>query len=234
MIPVQYISDLHLDELTSYSTKDLLQPKSDILVMAGDICHIETVEQHHLFFKYVNENFQYALYIPGNHEFYSSSQTIDELEEELQQFLISYPNIIYLNNSSVIINNILFTGSCLWCNPQYDPPEWFLVQVSKRKIREMHQTSLDYLDKISSIHHPKHIIITHYPPMAIEKKRKLHFISKYDDYYQNSKIVLRFPPMLWIFGHVHENINIFVDSTLYASNQRKGKNYRTDCLYCVA
>jgi hypothetical protein len=46
--------------------RDLIHPRSDILILAGDICHISDVERYTSFFEYVSENFQYVLYILSN------------------------------------------------------------------------------------------------------------------------------------------------------------------------
>lgn len=227
-IPLQYTSDLHLDDLETYCPSEMVRPVADILVMAGDICRIETIEAHHAFFKWVNQSFQYVLYVPGNHEFYSESKTVRALEEELSDFLTSFPNIIYLNNSSIVIQGILFTGSCLWCYPRHDPPEWFLAKLTKQDIRDMHQEALSYLYDVSNIRHPRHVMITHYPPLHIIRDGKKRYPSKYDDYYQNHTIQLRFPPVVWIFGHNHMNHLSKMSGTLYVANQRKGKLYQAD------
>lgn len=236
MISVQYSSDLHLDQLTSYSPTDFIYPKSDILILAGDICHISRINHHQLFFKYISNTFQYVIYVPGNHEFYSYDMSITELEDTLKNFLKNYPNIFYLNNSSIFIEDILFTGSTLWCNPQNDPPNWFRINLSKEEVSYMYNKSVQYLNKISSYFHlpHKHVMITHYPPIYIEcKKKKEHHDRKYDEYYQNKNIDLPNPPSFWIFGHIHENFNQFIGRTCYLSNQRKDKKYQTSSMFNI-
>jgi predicted phosphohydrolase len=224
---VQYASDLHLDQLTSYISSQMIIPKANVLILGGDICHIESISNHTHFFQYISKSFQYTLYIPGNHEFYSGSYSIDELEEMVKEFLDLYPNIIYLNNSSVFIEDVLFTGSCLWCNPSNDPPPWFLIDISSNEIKNMHNKSIRYLERVSSLRHPKQVMITHYPPIPIDSKKRYRAgtVRKYDDYYQNSAVYLSFLPSIWIFGHIHENVYIKHDNTLFLSNQRKDKKY---------
>lgn len=226
---VQYASDLHLDQLTSYISSELIIPKSEILILGGDICHISSIVRHIAFFKYINKSFQYVIYVPGNHEFYSDCYSIGELENHLKHFLKSYSNIIYLNNSSVFIDDILFTGSCLWCDPTNEPPPWFLIDITSDEIKNMHYKSVEYLKKVSCLQYPKHVIITHYPPVMIPTKRN----RKYDDYYQNSDIYLPYQPPIWIFGHIHENICMKTDSTVYLSNQRKDKKYNSGMTFSV-
>ena len=225
---IQIASDLHLDKLYSSQYgrdyRNLIQPKSDILILAGDICHISSFERHRSFFEYVSKNFQYVLYIPGNHEFYKSDLKIEELESQLEKYLESFKNIIYLNNKSIVIEDILFTGSCLWCSPVQDPPPWFKIDIDRWKIADMFDKSVSYLEKVSSINYHKHIMITHYPPTPlifsnIGKK------ENYEDYYQNNHIFLCHPPSYWIFGHTHENFDSVISGTHYISNQKKDETY---------
>lgn len=76
---IQLCSDLHLDQINFYSNENLVYPEGDVLVLAGDICHVCEIEKHSNFFKYLDDNFQYIVYVPGNHEFYNDSwKTIGE------------------------------------------------------------------------------------------------------------------------------------------------------------
>lgn len=237
MISVQYASDLHLDQLTSYSPTDFIYPKSNILILAGDICHISNITHHQSFFTYVSNTFQYVIYVPGNHEFYSDDMSISDLEKMLKTFLKNYSNIFYLNNASVFIEDILFSGSTLWCDPKNEPPNWFRINLTKDDISHMHKKSVDYLNKISSFFQSphKHVMITHYPPIYLEcnKKKRSGHERKYDEYYQNQHIYLLNPPSFWIFGHIHENINQTIDGTCYLSNQRKDRKYHTSSVFNI-
>lgn len=231
----QIASDLHLDKLYVPSIrtqsgievkdyKDLIRPRSNILILAGDICHISNVDRYTPFFEYVSENFQYVLYIPGNHEFYNSDLEIEELEINLEKYLYSFKNIFYLNNKSIVIEDILFTGSCLWCSPNQDPPAWFKINIDRYKISDMFEKSVSYLEKVSSINYKKHVVITHYPPMPLNFA-KVGKKANYEDYYQNNHIFLNHPPLYWIFGHTHENFDDVINGTHYISNQKKDRTY---------
>jgi predicted phosphohydrolase len=234
---IQVASDLHLDQIKSFESFDyrdykrIITPISNVLILAGDICHIENIHNYSKFFKYLNNNFQYIIYIPGNHEFYNKKHLlIDDLNKLMEEFFKNqdYNNIIYLNNKSVLIDDILFTGSCLWCNPSINPPSWFNIDIGKEDIIKMHKDSINYLNKVSSINHEKHVIITHYPPIYIDLKRSKNEMYKdlYKDYYENDDIFLKSSPKYWIFGHTHKNFNNIINDTIYISNQRKDKTYK--------
>jgi predicted phosphohydrolase len=230
MTNIQYVSDLHLDNMKFYNSQQLINPHADILILAGDICNITNVNKHIKFFNYISKNFQYILYIPGNHEFYNEyNLSIENMENMLEDFLKSYKNIVYLNNKSIIIEDILFTGSCLWCNPFIEPPKWFKLNLTSTSISDMFKKSVNYLDKVSKLKHNKHVIITHYPPKNYNKSE----INGFDCYYQNNTINLTNMPKFWIFGHIHKNINECVDNTHFLSNQRKDKMYNNSYYFQV-
>jgi predicted phosphohydrolase len=234
---IQISSDLHLDQLKGFNSytlfdyKKLIYPEGDILILAGDVCRIEDLKKYEKFFKYLNNNFHYIIYIPGNHEFYNKkSMNIEEMTEIMKIFLENndYKNFIYLDNRSVLVEDILFTGSCLWCHPHIDPPSWFNIDISKEEICKMNKESINYLEKISSVNHKNHIIITHYPPLQLDLKFDYSKKDQYRDYYINKNILLNSPPKYWIFGHTHNNFKKEINSTTYLSNQRKDKTYKNN------
>lgn len=227
---IQYVSDLHLDDMHFYNSEKLVIPTADVLILGGDICNIVNIDRHLSFFDYVSKNFQYVLYIPGNHEFYNKyGITVEKIEKIIECFVNKYKNIVYLNNKSIIIDDVLFTGSCLWCEPYVEPPPWFKLNLSSIKINELFQTSLRYLDKVSELKHNKHVIITHYPPKNYNNRK----INDFDCYYQNRQIILKNMPNYWIFGHIHKNINECIDNTTFLSNQRKDRNYDNSVFFKV-
>lgn len=198
---IQLASDIHLDQLKSYNNSDIIYPGGDILVLAGDICHICTIKKHEDFFNFLSKNYHYVLYVPGNHEFYNNSNvSIEKNEIILITFLRKFHNFIYLNNNSVIIENFLFSGSCLWNKPE-KINEWFRINTTIDNITNLHNKSINFLEQ--SKHNYTHIVITHYPPPS---NIDIH-------------------PKVWIYGHTHKNILKYENATFYVSNQRKGKKY---------
>jgi predicted MPP superfamily phosphohydrolase len=77
IMKIQYLSDLHLERKIDYLdlVKSVVINKNnaDILVLAGDILNFSLNEYEYSdIFQYFSENWEYTLYIPGNHEYYNN------------------------------------------------------------------------------------------------------------------------------------------------------------------
>ena len=81
-------SDIHLE----FGSLPLLNNAgADVLVLAGDIMmakhsiNLERSLNYHKFFEHVSKEFDYVIYVPGNHEHYSN------LYNNTEQDLIQMP-----------------------------------------------------------------------------------------------------------------------------------------------
>lgn len=116
----------------------------------------------------------------------------------------------------------------------------------------MHRESREYIEKISSIRYKNHVVITHYPPLKLKDKENfmthstthtLHttymvqdFLSSdfmFKEYYENEELTLESPPLLWIFGHTHRNMDEVKNNTRYLSNQSKDNHYKNNFIAMI-
>jgi predicted phosphodiesterase len=141
MVKLQIISDTHL-EFRGENFQRLIKPSAPILCMVGDICACGTDSDFRVykeFIKYLAPKFKYIFHIPGNHEYYTSGNknityedTIPGINKKIQNYLKSFNNIFFLNDSTVKLNidkkTYIFIGTALWTG---------IRQHNKKKIESM-------------------------------------------------------------------------------------------------
>lgn len=102
------ISDLHIEFGTNWYPKIEDLDEADVVVLAGDIHNGVKA------FEWINRKFpnKQVVYVAGNHEYYNHQHPGLRVHLNLESH--KYPNIYYLDDSTVEIGGILFAGSTLW------------------------------------------------------------------------------------------------------------------------
>ena len=197
-------SDIHLE---FFDNGDFPKyPRTNhILVLAGDIGNPRFKSLSN-FLEYCSRTWETVLYVPGNHEYYGPSKTIEEADADIIGLIKPFENIYYLNNKSVVINGIKYVGSTYWSKPI----DWLGLndfrnihtgkQASGRRSRitlnemwKLHDRDLAFIEAENG-----DVIITHFPPIKC--------LAKYDDqgYFANNTDMSRFRNVkTWISGHTH-------------------------------
>lgn len=231
---IQYCSDLHLElkDNSRYIKYNPIEPKGDILILAGDITYRCEEYFKHNFFKYVSDNFKSVYMISGNHEFYKGCDLKIQDKPEMTAIL---DNVFIINNKSVIIDNTNFIFTTLWSkiNAEYELniktfiTDFKLIKyhsniLTTSDFNRLHEKSLKFLEKaIDENKLKKMIVVTHHLPsdLCIPEEFKGNslnsaFATNLSSFIEKSNVDY------WIYGHSHRNVPLRkIGKTKLVTNQ---------------
>jgi 3',5'-cyclic AMP phosphodiesterase CpdA len=225
---LQIASDLHLehiyDDMDTVDFTDLLIPSADILALAGDICTYDA-KLLFPFLTWCSKNFQYVLWVPGNHEYYNKKGlSISDLDKFYQTACSQFSNVHYINNHTCLIDKLLFIGTTLWSyipqenadrvEKQLNDYKYIYskagVRITVSDINRLYQTNLSFISQeLETTQYKGYvpIVITHHAPAM-----KGTSLSIYENSITNCAFAsdirssnLPFTPKLWVYGHTHYN-----------------------------
>ena len=219
MTSVQIASDFHI-EYRNDTVPDpslFLTPAADILILAGDIGSLYKFDQLQTFIGRVCALYQIVLYIPGNHEYYTTpgctSLCLGALRDRLKRMEQKFPNLHLLDKNSVRIGRVCIAGCTLWTRPTGRVPQ-FIVRIhgmDTRVYREEHKRDLDYITRMMDYCKEKNLrllVVTHHPPtyrvLAGGKKKK-----KFESLYASNldALLTKDNTKVWVCGHTHRNFD---------------------------
>lgn len=225
---IALLSDVHL-EVGDWSPPTYLN--ADVVVLAGDI------HSKGRGVAWAREHFtQPVIYVPGNHEFWKSSNWEHELNRLRQNSAGS--NVTILNNEEVTLNGVRFVGTTLWADYRLNGvsntksaareklndfkfirangfkrtnPEWQIAQ---------HERAKRYLEEaLTDTTADNTVVVTHHAPSYCSLPD-----NKKDDAlagaYASDLTHLMGKAMLWLHGHVHSSNDYVVNGTRVVSNPR--------------
>jgi len=242
---IQYASDLH-----PIQRREFVYPKceADILILAGDC--LSKSEFDMLYIQKCLTMFHILIYVPGNHDFYTSGLTHYDIDSRLSDMFSDVQNAIYLDNSYCEINGVRFLGSCLWASTQdvetkyindfkhiYETPGHLITEYD---IDRLHSESCEFFDSNIT---KNSICITHFPPIRDGashpdyeihchifkdnlKNKKCLRKKKTFNYYTNDINCTSVKPNYWIYGHTHFSNSQIINGCAYLSNQL---GYKGEC-----
>ena len=262
MTKIHLSSDNHVE----FQSHWILNPGADVLILSGDILtakdldrdlsqvdvnSLESIEAYsttHVkaaaylkFLHHASRQFAHVVYVAGNHEFYGFKwlKTIEVLKQVTSRF----PNIHYLENSTVNINDITFVGATLWTDMNKGDP--ITLQLIKDELNDYHHIRNDERDYCKL--RPEHTVVRHkktleYFKSVIDANPTGKFVvvthhgatplsinlAYADEYILNgaymsdlSNFILDRPQIkLWTSGHTHHAYNYMMGSTQVHCNPR--------------
>jgi predicted phosphohydrolase len=245
---LQYCSDLHLEfrENKQFLNQHPLQPKGEILILAGDIVNFTEIEKRKDFFDYISDNFKLTYWLPGNHEYYYSdaSERSGTINEKIRE------NIFLVNNISFHHNDVRLIFSTLWSNISYANERQIEHSISDFQVikfkghffsasnfNQLHSDSLNFIkEELSQTTDGKTVVVTHHVPTF------LNYPTEYKGSVLNEAFVVELFPLIessninfWIYGHHHSNTPDFsIGNTVLLTNQmgyvrnQENKDFRLD------
>lgn len=220
---IQFASDIHLDIRSFFQ----LEKRGDILILAGDIG--QPFKANYRKFLSSLDGFKTILLVSGNHEYYSSSHTKPQIDEEIAAVCSKLPNVVPLQMSSFSLDNgTLVLGTTLWSrvDNEYEVEsimsDYVRIRVKQgeRKVKiktsdtlAWHEQELDWLLMQLEAHKEQPVIIvTHHAPsmqscQIYHQHNPKKDIPNVDDAYATSLewICEKYPNIThWIHGHVHQ------------------------------
>ena len=221
-----YMSDNHLEFLSNEilfneKLKDLNPEKEDVLILAGDVTLL--IKKNNDILKKLLNKFSKYYYIAGNHEFYNSKISLDQI---LENDLI-YNNVNIVNNKAIEISNeyVLILSTLF---TKLNPTDYFFIKncindfklikykdhiLSLNDWNEFYEKPFDFIKNyVEQYKDKKLIIVSHHVPtyfktvnsrFAGSLSNQLFTNELYDFIFDNENI------KYWIYGHNHNNVNDF-------------------------
>jgi Icc-related predicted phosphoesterase len=237
---IQIVSDIHLEFDPYY---DIAPTDADVLVIAGDVCEVGNIELFESFFSDISDKFQHIFYVLGNHEYYNSEYF--DTQTKAKEILDPFPNVHVLDNSVFELDDILFIGTTLWTDFNAGSP--IAMQEANHNMMDFriirHGENQLTVDDIKAVNKNcrtfllgsvqtdrKVVIITHHLPdmVCVNDKWKQPHTMQLNYAFANTGLldsILNQNPVLWIFGHTHDKVDMVVQNTRLVCNP---KGYRQE------
>lgn len=247
------LSDLHLehnpdiDSFEKFITKfpqlikniDTNNIKKSILILAGDIGYPSS-SNYFDFLKSCCEHYLYVIFVAGNHEyFYSDFDTINKMLID-ESFKI--PNLFFLLNDSITIDNYRFIGTTLWTNVDSSSKhlvygsmnDYHTIKLKDKYINvddtnNLHEEQLEFIEYqlgIEKRENIKNIVITHHlPSKKLIDQKYIKYGSLNKAFYTDCEYLFdKYKIRAWICGHSHTQINTTINYTKLILNPFGYKN----------
>lgn len=187
---ITFISDTHGFH------DDLDKLKGDMIIHAGDISKQGSKNEIVEFLEWFDSlKFSHKIFVAGNHDFFFE----EAIEFEIQAIIPE--NIVYLNDSGTVINDINIWGSPV--------QPWFHDWAFNKKRGEDIKKHWDLIPNSTDI------LITHGPPFEILDQTIYNSNVGCEDLLNK---VMTVKPKIHVFGHIHEDYGQVIKKDIHFIN----------------
>ncbi len=236
---IHLLTDLHLEYSGGKFREYTGAPEgTDVVVLAGD------THPGVLGLLWAAETFKDLpiIYVAGNHEFYGLRGFERHYERMAKK--AAELGIHFLQNDSVVIDDVRFVGGTLWTdfNLRGDQPiamvqaqmpggmnDYQRISQSDRGLMLLpttvlneHKKTVDFLtEELNNEHDGPTVVVTHHAPSERSCWPE-HRGDPENVYYASAldRFVEMFVPALWLHGHIHQSRDYMIGDTRVAANPR--------------
>lgn len=249
-------SDLHLEFADITLTND---EDASVLVLSGDIMIAQDLHDHpdpiandnqpwgrrqlsaqryRDFLSRVSNEFPHVIYIAGNHEFYHGKWkgSLEDLRNECSR----YPNVHFMEDDILKVEDVTFIGSTLWSDMNKGDPltlhavtdmmnDYKLIrndELGYTKLRPTHSAlrhrqSLGYIKTITEgKFDEKFVVVGHHGPsnLSVDDRYKSQSLMNGAYVSELSDFILDHPQIkVWTHGHTHVPFDYTIGETRIVS-----------------
>lgn len=235
---IRYLSDLHLEfihpsKLCNVLSKLPLRASlnknkidKEVCILVGDIGN-PYQPNYDSFMKYISRRFEKTFVIPGNHEYYNETETIDSTNSLLESYFKQFDNISFLNNRVERYGRYCFVGTTLWSkitDPKHKINDMYRIpKFDCTKYNQLNEKCIDFL-KQSLAQNENCVVITHHVPSfsLIDPIYKVPRMLPYSQWFCNDmdKFIDENKDKIkcWFYGHTHKSSNTLIHGIPFLCN----------------
>ena len=220
---IQYISDIHLEFMSSLLKAKRFSPQANILCLAGDIGYPKS-PIYRQFLKSISEQYTKVFMITGNHEYYRA-ESMEAVHETIKGVIADLPNITFLDNSYEDYEGVRFVGTTLWTQIPTSPSVLIndfheIPEMTPSLYNELHLGACQFLEEADVQESPLPVVVmTHHLPSPDLIDPMYAKYAAYNCFFASSCERFFKPPVCaWIYGHTHTPSRTIREGIQFACN----------------
>ena len=224
---LQIVSDLHL-EFRRSSPPRITKYGND-LALLGDIGH-PFAESYRQFLSDQAKIFDNVFVLLGNHEYYSTEKTVDQIRQQAQNVCDEHDNVHLLDRSTFdITEHTRLIGTTLWSDIDYKSAarmsDFKMIRckdapLTREQYVHWHHRDVSWLEKalITCREDEKRaVVLTHHGP-CLAMAGKYHGSMMNSGFVTDLTRLFQSPAIAYASGHVHSNCDTTVNGIRSVSN----------------